>query len=191
MGAYIVPFAFGLVPENLKEEYEQRIVSLIEKNNNCLDTGFLATPFILDVLCDLGHSDLAHQLLWQDKMPSWLYEVDHGATAIWEAWDADEAQRTGRYVSFQHYAFGCVDDWICRKVAGLDSDEPGYRHLVIRPEKDERLTYCHRTFESEAGTVMVNWDQDRLQVMIPCNATATVYWNGQVTEVGSGHYEFH
>ena len=190
MGAYIIPFMFGLVPEDLKEEYKEKIVSLIEKNGNCLDTGFLATPFILDVLSELGRPDLAHALLWQDKKPSWLYEVDHGATAIWEAWDANEAQKDGRYISFQHYAFGCVDDWICRKIAGIDSDTPGFRHLIIAPEVDPKLTYCRRTFESEAGAVRVAWDEEKMEVTIPCNATATVCWKGKQSEIGSGTYQF-
>lgn len=190
MGAYIIPFAFGLVPDDLKEEYKNKIISLVEKNDNCLDTGFLATPFIMDVLCDLGRSDLAHALLWQDKMPSWLYEVDHDATAIWESWDAGEAQSSGRIVSFQHYAFGCVDDWICRKIAGIDSDVPGFRHVVIDPECDDKLSFCKRTFESEAGTITVIWEDSHLQVQIPCNATATVNWNGKKYEIGSGKYSF-
>jgi len=32
---------------------------------------------------------------------------------------------------------------------------------------------------------------DRLHVEIPCNATATVHWKGNVSEVGSGAYEFY
>lgn len=191
MGAYVLAFAFDLVPENLKEAYQEKIVELIQKNGNCLDTGFLATPYILDVLCNLGEKDLAYKLLWQNKMPSWLYEVDHGATSIWEAWDADDAQKTGRFISYDHYAFGCVDDWICRHVAGIDSDTPGFTHIVIYPDMEGSITSCERTFESEAGTILVSWDMDRLHVEIPCNATATVHWKGNVSEVGSGAYEFY
>ena len=122
-------------------------------------------------------------------MPSWLYEVEHGATSIWEAWDADDAQKTGRYISYDHYAFGCVDDWICRHVAGIDSDTPGFKHVIIHPDMEGSITSCERTFESEAGTILVSWNMDKLHVEIPCNATATVHWKGNVNEVGSGSYE--
>ncbi|MBQ8137303.1 MAG: hypothetical protein IJ174_07715 [Clostridia bacterium] len=135
MGAYVLAFAFGLVPPDKWQEYAQRLVSLIEKNGGCLDTGFLATPFILDALCRIGRSDLAHRLLWQNKMPSWLYEVENGATSVWEAWNADEARRVHRFISFDHYALGIVDDWIMRKLCGIDTDTPGYDHLIIAPEK--------------------------------------------------------
>ena len=190
MGAYVLAFAFGLVPEDLKRSYADKLVSLIENNNNCLDTGFLATPFLLDVLSGIGREDLAHALIWQNKMPSWLYEVEHGATAIWEAWNADEAQKDGRYVSFDHYAFGCVDDWIMRKLGGIDSDVPGFSHLIIAPEVDKHLSWCHRSFESEAGTVAVRYDENELHVTIPCNTTASVIWKGRKHEIGSGEYCF-
>ena len=190
MGAYVLAFAFGLVPEDLCDAYKEKFLSLLEKSGRCIGTGFLATPFILDVLCDLGETETAHQILWQEKRPSWLYEVYHGATTIWESWDADDAARGGRYVSFNHYAFGCVDDWICRHIAGIDSDTPGYSHIVIRPDMDSHLSWCRRTFECEAGEISVYWDKEKLSVSIPANTTATVYWNNQVYDVGSGSYEW-
>ncbi|MBQ4460135.1 MAG: hypothetical protein II911_07025, partial [Clostridia bacterium] len=58
------------------------------------------------------------------------------------------------------------------------------------PEPDERLTSFERTFESEAGTIRVLRDSDRLTVTVPSNATATITWNGTTTEVGSGVYNF-
>lgn len=188
MGAYVIAFAFDLVPESFREEYKNRLVTLIHENHGCLDTGFLATPFLLDSLEKVGEKELAHSLLWQNKLPSWLYEVEHGATCIWEAWEADEARKTGRFVSFDHYAFGCVDDWICRKLCGIDSDTPGFSHIVIAPELDDRLTYCSRSFESEAGEVRVRWTHKKLEVAVPCNATATVSWMGNTYETGSGEY---
>lgn len=188
MGAYVLAFAFDLVPGDLQEEYKKRLLDLISSSGGCLDTGFLATPYLLDALCKLGEKKLAYEILWQDKRPSWLYEVDHGATAIWEAWDADEAERTKRYVSFDHYAFGCVDDWICRHIAGIDSDVAGFSHVVINPDMEEHLTSCRRTFVSEAGEIAVSWTAEELNVTIPCNASATVVWKGKTIELGSGSY---
>lgn len=190
MGAYVLAFAFELVPEELLGPYRKHLSELIVQHGRCLDTGFLATPFLLDALCSIGEEQLAYDILWQDKQPSWLYEVDHGATSIWEAWDADEARANGRYVSFDHYAFGCVDDWICRHIAGIDSDTAGFSHVYIKPHTGEKLTWCERTFVSEAGKIQVAWDEKGLKISIPCNATATVEWKGCVREIGSGEYFF-
>lgn len=190
MGAYVLAFAFDLVPNDMEESYKKRLVDLIRKNDNCLDTGFLATMYILDTLCEIGESNLAYDILWQSKRPSWLYEVDHGATAIWEAWDADDAQSTDRFVSYDHYAFGCVDDWICRHIAGIDSNTPGFSHMIINPDMDERLSFCKRSLVCESGVIKVEWDKEKLYVTIPCNTTATVKWRGKETEIGSGEYTF-
>ncbi len=190
MGAYVLAFVFDLVPRRWKKPYADKLVSLIEANGICLDTGFLATPFLLDALTGIGRGDLAHALLWQNKMPSWLYEVEHGATTIWEAWNADEATHNGRYVSFNHYAFGCVDDWIMRSIGGIDTDTVGFTHLVIAPMPDGHIRWSRRRLETEAGTVEVVYDERTLTVTVPCNTTATVHWHGQKHEIGSGIYHF-
>ena len=38
-------------------------------------------------------------------------------------------------LSFNHYAYGAVVDWVYRTLAGLapDPDAPGYRHVVLAP----------------------------------------------------------
>jgi alpha-L-rhamnosidase len=190
MGAYVLAFAFDLVPEEKKAVYKARLLSLIAANDHCLDTGFLATPFLLDVLCDLGETELARKVFWQNRMPSWFYEVEHGATAIWEAWNADEAKSTGRFVSFDHYAFGIVDDWIMRRLCGIRAASPGYRHIVIEPMRDASITWLRRSFESVHGEIRVEYDETQLKVIIPPNTTATVVWNGCTHEVGSGTYCF-
>ena len=116
--------------------------SSIHARGDRLDTGFLSTPYLLDVLCDHGYPEVARTLLWQSEMPSWLYEVDHGATTIWEAWDAISPDGEIRPMSFNHYAPGSVDDWLYRRVAGIRSTSPGYRTAVIEPDFDDgrRLT---------------------------------------------------
>ena len=190
MGAYVLAFAFNLVPDDKRQEYADRLVSLIEENDYCLDTGFLATPFILDALCGIGRSDLAHRLLWQTKMPSWLYEVENGATSVWEAWNADEARRIPRFISFDHYAFGIVDDWIMRRLCGIDTDTVGYDHLIIAPERDAHISWLQRTFDTVHGPVRVAYRDSALTVDVPPNATATVIWMGRQYEIGSGHYSF-
>lgn len=190
MGGFILAFAFELVPDDCRNDCKGNLLQLIENNGECLDTGFLATPYILDALCNLGETELAYKLFWQSKRPSWFYEVDHGATTIWEAWDADDAKKDGRYISFNHYAFGCVDDWMMRHIAGINTDTIGYKHLIICPDVNSGVLEFTRKFVTNAGVVEVSRKHDRLFVSIPCNATALVRWKGNIKEIGSGTYEF-
>ena len=195
MGAYVLPLYFDLVPAQYKQHFKDKLVKMIEDNGGCLDTGFLATPYILDTLCKIGRRDVAYKLLYQDKCPSWLYEVKNGATTIWESWFAFAPDGTPLPMSLNHYAFGCVDDWMFRTITGIDKTEPGFKHILIKPEPDSSLTYAKRTFTSEHGDIVSNWERKNgkfgLQVVIPCNTTATVVMpNGEKYEVGSGAYSY-
>ena len=189
MGAYALAFAFDLVPEKYEEKYKQKLLSLIEQNNFCLATGFLATPFLLPALDKIGRHDLALKILTQENKPSWLYEVKMGATTIWENWLAIDDDGTPIKTSFDHYAFGVIDGYICHSICGIDSDTPGYEHIVIKPDEKTFASF-KRTFASEKGKIIVQKDGDSLNVAIPCNSTATVHWKNAEYKIGSGKYIF-
>jgi hypothetical protein len=77
---------FGLIPDGLRAAAAGRLVELIRAAGNHLGRGFLATRFLLPVLADTGHLDVAYELLFQDTEPSLLVIVDRGATTIWDEW---------------------------------------------------------------------------------------------------------
>lgn len=199
MGAYVLPIFFDLVPEDKKVSFAKHLVESIKKNNGCMDTGFLGTPYLLDALCKIGRLDMAYDLLWQDKSPSWLSEVDSGATTIWEnCFGYDEDGNPGN-LSFNHYSFGCVDDWMFRYIGGIDTDTPGYKHLIFEPKPDGKLQYAERTFKTSQGKATCYWKVEKtedgtqfnMQITVPCNTTATVILpNGRREERGSGEYVF-
>lgn len=190
MGAYVLAFAFGLVPDQRRAAYSDRLVGILAANQGLLDTGFVATPYLLDVLVEIGRPDLAIGLLWEDRMPSWLYQVDQGATAIWENWDAVGPDGVPTTSSLDHYAFGCVDDWITRELGGIRAAEPGYRQIVIEPRTDVPLTFCSRTLLTGYGRIAVRWTRDSLEIEIPANTSARVRWQGADHHVGSGIHRF-
>lgn len=189
MGAYVLAIAFGLVPEGEMERFGRHLADMVEANGRRLDTGFLATPYLLDALVKIGREDLAQAVFWQDAQPSWLYEVDHGATAMWESWfNLRKGEKPG-IVSFNHYAFGCVDSWIRGYLCGITPEEPGFRKIRIEPHPG-RLKWLERRFVCEYGEIAVRAEGGKLTVAIPCNTTASVVWNGATHSVGSGTYTF-
>lgn len=195
MGAYVLLLYFDMVEEQYRPMYEEELVRRIHDNGDCLDTGFLATPFLLQVLEKCGHLDLAYTLLFQKKAPSWLYEVEKGGTTIWEAWTGFKEDGNPQNMSFNHYALGSVAEWIYQAVGGLSSDTPGFRHAVIEPKLNSALKYAKRSFNSVNGWYRVHWtcdgDNFMMDVEIPCNCTATVLLpDGNRHEVGSGNYSY-
>ncbi|CUH97042.1 hypothetical protein P22_3168 [Propionispora sp. 2/2-37] len=139
--------------------------------------------------------DVAYRLLYQTLCPSWLYEVEHGATTIWEFWDAIKADGKVGTCSFNHYAFGCVGDWMYRNILGINNGDIAYRKITIQPDFSCGLTYASGSYETVNGKVGVDWKIENgkkyVQVDIPVNTTATLKLAGKDDcEVGSGHYEF-
>ena len=89
--------AFGLVPDELRQQTADDLAALVRVAGTHLGTGFLATPDLLPVLADHGHLDVAYELLLQDTAPSWLVMIDRGATTVWERWDGiDDGRRSAR-----------------------------------------------------------------------------------------------
>lgn len=109
------------------------------------------TPYLLHVLSDYGHGDVAYSLLLRREYPSWLYSVDKGATTIWEHWDG--IMENGEFWStdmnsFNHYAYGSVADWIYESAAGIRPKLPGFEKALIMPDSDPRMGWLDVQIET-------------------------------------------
>ncbi|MDD6160341.1 MAG: family 78 glycoside hydrolase catalytic domain, partial [Oscillospiraceae bacterium] len=87
-GLYVMVLYAGAVEGELAQKVADRLARLIEENGGGLDTGFVSVPHLLDMLAQNGHEDLAWKLLFRTEAPGWLYQVEHGATSMWENWNA-------------------------------------------------------------------------------------------------------
>ena len=192
-GMYVLALQFNLYPnEELKQKGIGVLEELIKENGYCLDTGFSSVAFLLDSLYDNGLSDMAYKLLFQENAPSWLYEVKHGATTIWENWVAILPDGTPTNSSYNHFAFGCVGDFIYRKILGIKEHTPGYESVTIAPDLECGLTEAHGSYETPFGLIKIDWQNDAsgkaLSVVLPPSVTAEVQWLGKVTHLNSGSY---
>ena len=178
----------GLVEGAAKEALCARLRANFAAHENCLQTGFLGTSILMDVLTENGMADIAMDLLFQHKNPSWLYSVDNGATTIWERWNSytiESGMGPKGMNSFNHYAYGCVCAWIWKSVAGIAADpaQPGFRHIVMAPVPDRRLGSVEAEYASAAGKIRSAWrfDGDRWTwtFSIPEGASATVTLPGE------------
>lgn len=184
--------AFDLVGDELRPAVAGHLVELIHANGNHLGTGFLATPHLLPALAESGHLDLAYELLLQTSPPSWLHMLEHGATTVWELWDAIDEQGVA-HESLNHYGKGAVIDFLHRYVAGLRSlDEgPGYRRFRVEPRPGGALTWAEASHESPYGRIEVAWRRHgqvvRLRVAVPPGTSCEVVLpDARGAEVGPG-----
>ena len=178
----------GVVEGEAKAAVIARLRKNFEEHDNCLQTGFLGTSILMPVLTENGMVDIAYNLLFQRKNPSWLYSIDNGATTIWERWNSytlEEGVSKHGMNSFNHYAYGCVCEWIWESVAGISCDvsNPGFKQIVMKPIPDERLGFVKAEYNSVAGPIKSHWryegDKWIWEFSIPKGATASVTLPGE------------
>ena len=159
-GEQVLALAFDLVADRaLRDRVAERLAELVRGAGGRLDTGFLSTPFLLDVLVDSGHEAEAWAVLMQEAVPSWLYEVAEGATTIWESWAAVAPDGTVGAMSFNHCALGCVDDWMFRRLGGIAPLEPGYRRVRVAPLTGGPVFWARAHRDTPFGRVKVSWER--------------------------------
>ncbi|MDE6907493.1 MAG: glycoside hydrolase family 78 protein [Lachnospiraceae bacterium] len=189
-GLYVLGLAFELFPKEKKAHAIRKLANLIHQNGDCLDTGFASVSFLLDTLWDHGEKELAWKLLFQDRCPSWLYEVKQGATTIWETWNAVLPDGTRTVSSFNHFSYGCVGDFMYRKILGLNAAEPGYRKIKIDLEIPEVLDFAKGSYDSVYGEIDIFWKKENSQIkadiMLPPNVTGVLNVLGKQYVLESG-----
>ena len=190
-GNYILALKYHMVPKEKEEMLAKHLDELIHQNGNCLDTGFMTIAHILDVLCDYGYEETAWKILWQKKCPSWLYEIEHGATTMWENWDAIREDGSIGACSFNHYAFGCVGDFMYRRILGIQNAGIGYDKIRIAPGYHCGLHWAEGSYRSPYGVIEVHWEKNgesyKISGKIPANTNAVlVLPDGTEKEIGNG-----
>jgi alpha-L-rhamnosidase len=195
--AYALALYVDLVPAELRKATGAMLAKKLRAgetaDNSGMTTGFIGTRPLLPVLSDVGQHDLAVKHFQSRKFPSWGYEVEQGATTIWERWNSftkDKGfggEQNASMNSFSHYSFGAVCEWMFFRLAGIDSDGPGYQRIIIRPSPPspgsnpdrQPINWVKAHYDSIQGRIVSNWrrtaDAFELETTLPANTTATVY----------------
>ena len=187
---YVRAIAFDLLTEEDKKQAVEDLNALVVKNDYHLNTGFLSTPFLCQVLAENGHTDTAYRLLLQDTAPSWLYEVKKGANTVWETWDGIN-EKGEVHASLNHYSYGAICGWLFGGVCGIHLEN---KHVTIHPYPDASLGYAHAEYVSPVGKIVSAWKYEGGNIHytfeIPANVTAEVYLeDGQKVTLEAGKHE--
>ncbi len=179
--ANVLPLAFGMVPENLKDKVFQSMVHEVEvTKQGHISTGVIGTQFLMRTLTNFGRGDLAYKLASNKTYPSWGFMVENGATTIWELWNgntADPSMNSQNHVML----LGDLMIWYYENMAGIKSnpETPGFKQIIMKPDFNAGLTYVNASYESIHGLIKSNWKKDKngleWNINIPANTTALVY----------------
>ncbi len=190
--ACLMGLGYDLIEPDQRARVEAILLKKFEEADRHLRTGFLGTPLIAPVFDQLGHSEIAYELLFKESYPSWFYSINQGATTMWERWNSySHADGFGdaSMNSYNHYAYGAIGQFMYERVAGLSPDpkHPGYKHFFVRPLIGGPLTSARAELETHYGTAVSGWQRRdgklEMEVVIPPNTTATVEFpNGQPSQ---------
>ncbi len=179
--AAVVALFMNFVPEYCKERTISSLKEKIELKDMHMDTGFVGTAYLCLVLAENDLDDIATTLLLNEDFPSWLYEVNMGATTVWERWNSvmpnGLVSDTGMN-SMNHYAYGSILEWMYRYLCGISPIEtcPGFKLASIKPRPDRRFDFVQAQYKSAAGLYRIGWkfsnETIQYSITVPFNAKA-------------------
>ncbi len=178
--SYIIALKFGIYRD--KQMVIDQLKDRFKKDCYKIRCGFVGAPMLCMTLCENGLSDLAYEFLFQEGFPSWLYEVNLGATTIWERWNSvmpDGHIAKNEMNSLNHYAYGSVVEFFYTFIAGISPKAPGLSKVLIAPIPTARFSYVNCSYDSASGKYVSNWHigadgSFTLEVEVPFGCTADV-----------------
>jgi len=182
--AYANAIYMDLLTDSEKQKAGNWLVELINSNGGKLSTGFLGVKPLLPALSATGHSDVGYELLLSKQYPSWGFEIINGANTIWERWNSyvkgKGFENNAGMNSFNHYAFGSVNEWLFGNAAGIKLAEPGYKTFIIKPEiANKGINYVKATYHSINGEIKSSWkkvgNKLMINVSVPVNTSADIF----------------
>lgn len=208
---------FRIVPEAERQAAADSLAKMVDADRGRITTGFLGTPLILHAMSKNGHAREAYIMLMRREIRSWLYQVDQNATTIWERWEAiqedgsfhsggmdtaTEHQEDASMISYNHYAYGAVIDWVYRNVAGLAPviDRPAYEKVLVEPKPAEGFSFAEASIDTRFGALSIHWALQEsgdlavklvvpfgstAELQLPTTATSTVLVDGVKSNNGA------
>jgi len=168
----------GLVDKDRTDRVVNNLVTDVKNHDYHLTTGNLCTKYLLEMLTEYGHPEVAYKIATQVTYPSWGFMLANGATTLWERW---EFETGGAMNSHNHPMMGSVDSWFYKYILGIlpDISGPGFEKFTIHPIIPDDLKFAEGEFNSVKGKIKSAWKKEKgsifLTVTVPGNSTATVY----------------
>jgi alpha-L-rhamnosidase len=167
----VLPLALGIVPPENRAAAEQSLLREIVAHRGKLSTGFVATPYLLQVLADLD-PEAAWKMTSAQEFPSW-HSMTRGANSdlLKETWAGGQALMPS--------LGGNIAGWHTEALGGIRPAAPGFKKILIKPAVVGDLTWVECDFDSPYGRIISKWKREgqnlQMDVTVPPNTTATVY----------------
>ncbi|MDT0647990.1 family 78 glycoside hydrolase catalytic domain [Zunongwangia sp. F260] len=161
------------VPDYQYEKVRNSLVENIKQNDGHLDTGIFGTRYFFEVLAENGLQKFAYEVMNKKTEPGFGHWVEIGSTTTREHWDEGG--------SHNHPMFGGGLVWFYQNLAGMNADpeNPGYRHIIFKPQPVDDLEYVSYKNDTPYGEAGITWRNNKhnfgINIVVPVGSTATVY----------------
>lgn len=173
--ANAMPLVLGLVDDANRDAVSQTLAGCIRADNYHVTAGDVGFSYVVGALTGAEQGGLLYKMVCQTDGPGYVYQLQHGATSLTEAWDTNPSS------SQNHCMLGHAENWFYRGLGGIrvDTVSAGFRHFVLRPQFPEGLEWVKASYRSVRGVIGSEWrlgaGAGTWSVRIPPNASATVF----------------
>ena len=163
----------GLTQPEERQRAARQLVAEVRQQKGRINAGIHGAKAVLIALAENGFHAAAYHLITQPQYPGWAWWLDQGATTLWETWDGAASRN--------HIMFGDISTWFYKYLAGIrpDPDQPGFKHVLIRPYLAEGLEWVQAEHIGPYGPIRSAWQHQgssfHLEVSLPANTTGWVY----------------
>ena len=139
-----------------------KLIKLIENNNNSHGCGILGLRVLFHVLSRFGKTDLAYYMITKKDFTSYGYWIENGATSLWEVFTPYEKGQS----SLNHHFFGDIISWFMQNLVGIKVDFKEEGEIRFEPRFIKALTYAKGEYITFLNS------KDNIQNILPILQTA-------------------
>ncbi|MCM5663863.1 alpha-L-rhamnosidase [Galbibacter mesophilus] len=170
--AQALPLFLDLVPKNVENQVEKRLLEAIESNDYHTSVGFVGVIPLLKYLSENGHRDIIYKMLIQEKSPGWLHFVHDDKSTMGENLNSEG------YGTSHHPFASNIGFYLYYYLGGISPHFTTKTDFNITPGLDTELQWAKTSYKSLKGTVSVHWEKSGnatdLTITIPTNCKAKV-----------------
>ncbi len=158
---------YNVFTEEEKPKAFDKLIKLIEEQNNLIDVGVLGARIIFHTLSQFGRSDLAYKMITDERFPSYAYWINNGRTTLCEAFRKTDLLPNSQ----NHHFFGDISSWFMQNLAGIciNPNNKDCSHLIISPKFIPELSYAYGSCETVNGKVNIKWNRKGNVISLECD----------------------
>jgi hypothetical protein len=167
-----IALVMGFVPEDRRKTVLDNLVADVVAHHYRVTAGDVGYRYVIRALADGGRSDVVFKMATVEGKPGYAYQLEQGATALTEAWDALRSS------SQNHFMLGHIMEWLYTDLVGIQQtpSSVGFKEIVIAPQVVGGVTEAMAVVRRVGGDIRVSWTHQKgvlkLVVLVPPGSTA-------------------